>query len=70
MPIALECGVPLVFSVPLEGLARLLVNTYGGTGTTRLTLKILDGSGNLYPTPVEIPKIEAKAEGRELGWTK
>ena len=70
MPIALESGVPLVFSVPLEGLARLLVNTYGCTGTTRVTLMILDGSGNLYPTPVEIPKIEAKAEGRELGWTK
>ena len=65
-PTFLQPGVPLVFYVEMQGLSRELVNQ-GCTGTARFDLVIELGNGDLHTERIEIPDVEARAEGREPG---
>jgi hypothetical protein len=65
-PSPLQPGFPCVFGQTLEGFSRELVNR-GCTGTARVDLVIQLGRGDLHKKRIEIPDVEARAEGREPG---
>ena len=65
-PSPLEPGFPCMFGQTLEGVSRQLVNR-GCTGTARVDLVIQLGRGDLHKKRIEIPDVEARAEGREPG---
>jgi hypothetical protein len=64
MPSSLEPGFPRVFNQTLQGVSRELVNR-GCTGTARVELVIQLGRGKLHKKRIEIPDVEARAQGRE-----
>jgi len=65
-PTPLQPGFPLVFYVELQGLSRELVNR-GCTGTARVDLIIELGNRDLHSRRIEIPDVEARANGRKSG---
>jgi hypothetical protein len=66
IPHPLQPGFPLVFGERLRVVCRALVNE-GCTGIAHLNFVIRLGRGDLHRKPIEIPDVEARAEGRELG---
>jgi hypothetical protein len=64
MPSPPQPGFPRVFGQSLQGVAHALVNE-GCTGTARVDLVIRLGRGKLHKKRIEIPGVEARAEGRE-----
>jgi hypothetical protein len=65
-PTPLRPGFPLLFYVESQGLSRELVNR-GCKGTARVKLVIRLGRGKPHEKRIEIPDVEARAEGREPG---